>query len=63
MGRRAWISVALFTLAGIGALAVIVFNINYRGHYIHCGPVADGCLTAEAFGRFAIPFVYGSWEV
>jgi hypothetical protein len=56
MGRRASISVALLAFAAIGALAIIVFNINWRGHYVYCLP--DGCLSPTAVGRFALPFAF-----
>jgi hypothetical protein len=56
MNRRARIAVSLIAVAAIGALAIIVFNINWRGHYVYCLP--DGCLSATAVGRFALPFAF-----
>jgi hypothetical protein len=56
MGRRVWISAALFAFAAIGALAIIVFSINWRGHYVYCLP--EGCLSATAAGGFALPFAF-----
>ena len=56
MNRRAWIAVSLLTVSAIGALGIIVFNINWRGHYVYCLP--DGCLSATAVGRFALPFAF-----
>jgi hypothetical protein len=55
-GRRVWISAAVVALAAIGALAVIVFDVNWRGHYVFCG--LDGCLSATAVGRFSVPFAF-----
>jgi hypothetical protein len=56
MGRGALISTTLLALAAIGALAIIVFNINWRGHYIYCG--SDGCLSMVAIERFSFPFAF-----
>lgn len=56
MGRRALISTTLLALAVIGALSIIVFNVNWRGHYIYCG--SDGCLSMVAVERFSLPFAF-----
>ncbi len=56
MRRPALISATLLALAAIGALAIIVFNITQRGHYIFCG--SRGCLTIEAALNFSLPFAF-----
>jgi hypothetical protein len=56
MSRRARIAVSLTAISAIGALGIIIFNINERGHYVYCG--AEGCLSTTAFGRFALPFMF-----
>jgi hypothetical protein len=48
------IAITLFFLAPLAAVAVIVFNINFRGHYLYC---FGDCLSMEAFRNFALPFV------
>jgi hypothetical protein len=47
---------AIVAIAALGAFGIIVFNINWRGHYVYCGP--EGCLSFEAISRFALPFAF-----
>ena len=56
MTRNAWISAVIVVLAASGALGIIVFNINWRGHYVYCAH--SDCLSLETFGRFSLPFAF-----
>src|SRR6185312_12326843 len=56
MRRPVWIAASLLAVSAIGALGIIIFNINWRGHYVYCLP--DGCLSAAAVSRFALPFAF-----
>ena len=44
-------------LAAIISFTIIVFNVNYRGHYVFCAPTSN-CLSIDSILRFSVPFLF-----